>query len=74
MLPSAGKVGALVKILGNGLTSATAVSFNGVAAAFTVQSKTLITATVPAGATTGLVTVTTPIGALKSNMKFIVRP
>jgi hypothetical protein len=33
-----------------------------------------LTAVVPAGATTGYVTVTTPSGTLKSNRKFLVTP
>ena len=70
---SLGKVGSTVQILGDGLSSATAVSFNGATAAFTVESDTLISATVPAGATTGFVTVTTSIRTLKSNVKFRVR-
>ncbi len=67
-----GKAGATIHILGTNLTGATGVSFNGAAAAFTVNSATLITATVPAGATTGFVTVTTPKGTLKSNTIFRV--
>jgi len=74
ILPAVGKVRAAVQILGTNLTGATAVSFNGVAAAFTVVSESEITATVPAGATTGYVTVTTPKRTLKSNVKFQVRP
>jgi uncharacterized repeat protein (TIGR03803 family) len=73
-LPTLGKVGARIKILGTNLTGATGVSFNGAPAAFTVHSRTLIEATVPAGATTGFVTVIRPGGTLKSNMKFQVRP
>jgi uncharacterized repeat protein (TIGR03803 family) len=73
-LPTSGKVGETIKILGNRLADATGVSFNGVAATFKVASHTLISATVPAGATTGFVTVTTPSGTLKSNVKFQVRP
>jgi uncharacterized repeat protein (TIGR03803 family) len=73
-LPTSGKVGAPVKILGNNLTGATGVSFNGTAAAFKVVSSSLITATVPTGATTGPVRVTTPSGTLKSNKKFVVTP
>lgn len=73
-LPASGKPGSLVKILSTNLTGATGVSFNGVAAVYNVVSKTLISATVPTGATTGFVTVTTPSGTLKSNVKFRVRP
>ncbi|MGD0181500.1 MAG: choice-of-anchor tandem repeat GloVer-containing protein [Terriglobales bacterium] len=69
-LIGSGKVGATVIILGTKLTGTTAVSFNGTAAAFTVVSETEITTTVPSGATTGFVTVTTPSGKLKSNKKF----
>ena len=69
-LPTSGKVGANVTILGTKLTGTTAVSFNGIAATFTVVSSTEITTTVPSGATTGFVTVTTPSGNLKSNKKF----
>jgi uncharacterized repeat protein (TIGR03803 family) len=70
---TSGKVGALVKILGTNLTGATGVKFNGVAAVYKVVSRTLISATVPSDATTGFVTVTTPSGKLKSNVKFRVR-
>jgi uncharacterized repeat protein (TIGR03803 family) len=69
---TSGKAGAAVKILGTDLTGATAVSFNGTAAAFTVVSPSLITTTVPAGATTGTVEVVTPSGTLSSNVPFRV--
>jgi uncharacterized repeat protein (TIGR03803 family) len=69
-LIGSGKVGAAVVILGTRLTGTTAVSFNGTAATFTVVSNTEIRTTVPSGATTGFVTVTTPSGKLKSNKKF----
>ena len=74
ILPTSGKVGAKITILGNGLTGATAVSFNGTAAVFTVVSSTEIKTTVPTGATTGTVSVTTPGGTLNSNVKFRVKP
>jgi uncharacterized repeat protein (TIGR03803 family) len=72
--PPSATAGAEVIILGNSLTGSTAVSFNGAAAAFTVVSDTEITTTVPAGATTGFVIVTTPSGTLKSNKPFRVIP
>lgn len=69
---STGKVGSSVILLGNNLTGATSVTFNGTAAAFTVVSSTEITATVPKGATTGAVEVTTPTATLESNRIFSV--
>jgi hypothetical protein len=69
-----GKVGKAVEVLGQGFTGTTVVSFNGVHATFAVVSDTYLTATVPTGALTGTVTVTTPTGALKSNRKFLVTP
>ena len=73
-LPTSGKVQATVEILGTNLTSTTAVTFNGTSAAFTIVSSSQIKTTVPDGATTGFVTVTTSAGNLKSNTKFQVRP
>jgi uncharacterized repeat protein (TIGR03803 family) len=73
--PTSGKVGAAVKILGSFLTGATSVTFNGTAAAFTVNSKSEIATTVPTGATTGTVQVISPrLGTLSSNVPFTVRP
>jgi uncharacterized repeat protein (TIGR03803 family) len=73
-LPTSGKVAAAVKILGTNLTGATSVTFNGTVATFTVVSNSEITTTVPAGATTGKVRVTTPAGTLTSNGVFRVIP
>jgi uncharacterized repeat protein (TIGR03803 family) len=72
--PTSGKMGARVIILGNDLTGATSVSFNGTAATYTLFSGTEIKTTVPTGATTGAVEVTTPNGTLKSNVVFRVTP
>jgi len=69
-LPTFGKVGTTVRILGNNLKGAIEVRFNGTAAAFTVVSNSCIKASVPKGATTGFVTVTTPARTLTSNKKF----
>jgi uncharacterized repeat protein (TIGR03803 family) len=73
--PPFGKTGHIVNILGNNLTGATSVTFNGVAATFTVNaSGTAIEATVPSGATTGTIEVATPSGTLSSNVAFQVLP
>jgi uncharacterized repeat protein (TIGR03803 family) len=69
---ASGKVGAAVKILGNNLTHATSVGFNGASAVFTVVSSSEITTTVPTGAATGTVQVVTPNGTLSSNVPFRV--
>jgi len=71
---STGKVGSTVQILGQGFTGTTAVSFNGTPATYSIESDTFLTATVPSGATSGLVTVTTPSGTLTSNRQFRVSP
>ncbi len=72
---SSGKVGAAVTILGMNLTGSTAVNFGFTPATFTVNSTgTAITTSVPAGATTGLISVVTPGGTLASNATFKVVP
>jgi uncharacterized repeat protein (TIGR03803 family) len=71
-LPTIAGIGANVTILGTNLTGATAVNFNGTSATFTVVSSSAIKATVPAGATTGTVTVVTPASTLSSNVPFRV--
>jgi len=70
--PEAGQVGSLVQILGTDLTGATSITFKGTPAAFTVVSSSLITATVPTGATSGNVQVVMPSGTLSSNVNFHV--
>jgi uncharacterized repeat protein (TIGR03803 family) len=72
-VPAFGNPGQQVWILGDNLTGATAVSFNGTpAASFTVNATgSAITATVPDGATTGPIHVTLANGAtLRSNVPF----
>jgi uncharacterized protein (TIGR03437 family) len=71
-LPTSGRVGAKVSILGNNLSGTTSVSFNGTAASFTIVSSTEITTSVPKGATTGTLKVTTSSGTLDSNVAFQV--
>jgi len=71
--PASGKVGASVTILGTNLSGATAVTFHGTSAAFNVVSPSEISATVPTGATSGVVEVNLPSGTLKSNVIFRVK-
>jgi len=73
-LPVSAKVGAQVEILGTNLKGASSVTFNGTAATFKVKGPTLIVASVPAGATTGKVRVSTAGGTLLSNVTFRVLP
>ena len=70
--PGAGSSGTTVTITGTNFISPTAVRFNGVAASFTTNSTTEIIATVPTGATTGPITVTTSQGTATSSASFIV--
>lgn len=72
LVSSSGKVGQTGGILGQGFTGTTAVSLDGTPTSFKVVSDTYLTATVPPGATTGYVTVTTPSGVLTSNVPFHV--
>jgi uncharacterized repeat protein (TIGR03803 family) len=71
---AAGKVGAKVIILGNNLTGATSVAFNGTTAPLLKVTASAIETSVPTGATTGTVTVTTASGTLDSNVAFQVLP
>jgi uncharacterized repeat protein (TIGR03803 family) len=66
------KIGQSFGVLGQGFTGTTSVLLNGTPASFAVVSDTFIRATVPVGATTGYVTVTTPTGTLTSNVPFRV--
>ena len=71
-VPTSGSVRTPVTILGTNLKSTVSVSFNGTQAAFTVVSGSKITSTVPSGATSGKVTVTTGKGKLLTKVPFRV--
>ncbi|MBO2007716.1 LamG-like jellyroll fold domain-containing protein [Hymenobacter negativus] len=69
--PTSGVVGQTITLTGTGFTGATGVSFNGTAATtFAVVNSTTITATVPAGATSGNLRVTTACGTVASPSAF----
>lgn len=70
--PASGLVGGQVVLSGSNFTGASSVTFNGTAATYTVNSSTQITATVPVGATTGKLSVTTPGGVAESSFNFTV--
>jgi hypothetical protein len=72
--PTSGMVGSSVVIIGTNFTNASAVTFQGTAAAFTVNSATQITATVPVGAITGAVSVSTPIGTVNGKTFTVLAP
>ncbi|MEY4386725.1 MAG: hypothetical protein RLY20_2008 [Verrucomicrobiota bacterium] len=70
--PVSGVTGNSVVITGTNFNSASVVAFNGTTATFYVDSNTKITATVPVGATTGPISVTTPGGTAVSSTSFTV--
>ncbi len=70
--PSSGSVGQKVTISGTHFIGATSVQFNGTAAAFTLKSTGAVVATVPAGATTGPITITNGGGSATSTSSFTV--
>jgi uncharacterized repeat protein (TIGR03803 family) len=69
-----GKVGAKVTFLGQDFTGATEVEFAEASATFKVVSDTELTATVPANAVTGVVSVVTSKGKLTASSNFKVLP
>ncbi|NNT71776.1 T9SS sorting signal type C domain-containing protein [Flavobacterium sp. IMCC34852] len=64
--------GTTVVITGTNFTGITGVFFGGASATFTVNSTTQITATLPAGATTGKIRVTTNVLSVNSATDFTV--
>jgi uncharacterized repeat protein (TIGR03803 family) len=71
--PTSGPVGTSVLITGLNLLGATSVTFNGTAATYAVIGANYISAAVPAGATTGPITVVTPNGTATSRNSFTVQ-
>ena len=70
--PASGSVGTPVTVSGNNFTGPTNVSFNGTSASFAFVSSKELTATVPAGASTGPISVTTGAGTATSAQSFTV--
>ena len=73
--PNTGTVGSSVVLTGTGLTQTTSVTFGGGKLAnFAVNTDSQITATVPVGAITGRITVTTKGGSVSTATAFKVTP
>ena len=71
--PTSGPVGTQVQIIGVSLRQTTEVTFGGVASTeFSVNSDKQVTATVPASAVTGPITITTMGGTARSTKRFTV--
>jgi hypothetical protein len=70
----AGTVVTVVTITGVSLTQTTKVTLGGKTAAFTVNSDTQVTTTVPTGAKTGKIAIATAGGAATSAGTFILTP
>ena len=70
--PTSGPVGTSVTLTGTNFSGVTAVAFNGTAASYTVNSATQIVATVPGGATSGTIKVTTSSGSTTSSSAYTV--
>jgi len=73
--PASGPIGQVVTLTGTDFTGASGVKFNGMAAVtFSAVNATSLTATVPAGATTGKISVSTRGGTATSATDFTVIP
>ena len=72
--PVGGGVHATVTVTGTNLTGATHVRLNGVSVPFSAVSATKLTFTVPEGASSGSIEVTTPGGTVTSGGSFTVSP
>jgi hypothetical protein len=71
--PTIGKTGTPVVITGSNFTNVSQVSFNGtVQPTYTVNSPTQITTTVPSGATTGTISITTIAGTATSSSSITI--
>ena len=72
--PGRGPAGTVVTITGNNFTGTSQVTFSGIAASFTVNSGTQITATAPMGVASGPILVTGIAGVGTSPTDFLVPP
>ena len=72
--PLGGATGTVVSLTGSNLDGTSSVRFNGLAAAFTVASASLVRATVPPNARSGPVELDTPFGTARGSGSFVAAP
>lgn len=73
--PKSGNIGTVVQLIGVNFDGTTSISFGGVATTtFTMNSPSQVTVTVPTGAVTGRIKLTTPVGMATSSDSFSVTP
>jgi arylsulfatase A-like enzyme len=72
--PTSGPIGTNVTINGSNLGSAQSVKFNGTSASILSNTQSMISTSVPSGATSGRITVTTAGGTATSSSNFTVSP
>ena len=71
--PAQGVIGTQVTMIGTNFTGVSAVKFNGIPATFTVLSGTQLRTTVPAGATTGTISLTNSTGTGATLTNFVIQ-
>ncbi len=71
-VPATGRVGTEVTLQGKGFYKPSRVTFGGVEATYRAEGLTSLKATVPVGATTGHIEITTPAGVIRSETAFSV--
>lgn len=70
--PSNGSVGSLITLYGTNMNTVSSVLFNGVNATFSLTNSTEIVASVPAGATSGVIALVGPCNSINSSSSFTV--
>jgi Pectate lyase superfamily protein/IPT/TIG domain/Fibronectin type III domain len=70
--PTSGAVGTTITINGSNLGQTSSLQFNGIASNITNPSASSLQTTVPNGATTGKISLTTPGGTVSSSLNFTV--
>ena len=72
--PSSGVAGNTISLVGTQMNTVTSVLFNGVSAGFVLVSNNQLSATVPVGATSGVITLVGPCNSINSSNSFTVNP